>query len=492
MITLFPDQMDLDARLRAEIVKHQSLLIYAPPGFGKTVLAAHIIGGSWRKGRRAVFVCHRKLLLEQTAKTLAKFGIEFGYIADGYAPDPSKNIQIATIGSIINKMDQYEFDLVVCDEAHISGAPMWVRFIAHFRDQGSKILGLSGSPERADGNPLSMNFDELVRGPDPEFLIENGRLAKFKAYAPVVADLSGLRKSKGEYTPASLEENFDKPSIIGDAADSWGKFARGLRTVIYCVSVDHSKHTAATYQGAGIRIEHMDGTTHKNEKRRIIMDFATGRIDGISSNDLLTTGFDLSSQVDMDVPIQCGQYLRPTASRPLATQMLMRPMRAQDGHAVLLDHVNLFRSHGLPSDAHDWNWRGNEGESKSAPAVTPTTTCGDCFATFRATQPSCPYCGCTRDIEGRQIAVVDGVLEEIDQKQAKADREAEKAKLNREVQQTRSLPDLCRLAIDRGYSPGWVFNKYRTRPDGRRDIPYGEVMRAMAKARVEAENGQTH
>jgi len=488
MITLFPDQIDLDGRLRTAIKQHQSVLVYAPPGFGKTILAAHIINGSYRKGRRAVFVCHRKLLLEQTAKTLSKFGINYGFIADGYPRNPLANIQVATIGSIINKLDLLEFDLVICDEAHISGAPMWVKLIKHYRDHGAKIIGLSGSPERADNKPLSMNFDELVRGPDPQFLIDAGRLAKFKAYAPVVADLSGLRKSKGDYTTASLEEKFDKPSIIGDGAASWGKFARGLRTVIYCVSVEHSRHTAATYQGAGIRIEHMDGETHPNEKKRIILEFATGKIDGISSCDLLTTGFDLSSQVDMDVPIQCGQYLRPTESLPLATQMLMRPMRAQEGYAVLLDHVNLFKTHGLPSDPHEWNWRGEtSGKKGSGGHVTPTTTCGDCFATFHASSNACPYCGCSKDIHGRQIEVVDGHLEEVDPDLVRQARAEEQRALNKRVQQTRGLPDLARLAVELGRDAGWVFNTYKHRPDGRKDIPYGEVVRAMAKARVDME-----
>lgn len=461
MITLFPDQIDLDARLRTEIARHQSVLIYAPPGFGKTILAAHIINGAYRKKRRAVFVCHRKLLLEQTAKTLSKFGINYGFIAAGYPKNPLANIQVATIGSLTGHFDQYDFDLVIGDEAHISGSPQWVALFAHYRAKGAKILGLSGSPERADGKPLSMNFDELVRGPDPQFLIDVGRLAKFRAYAPVVADLSGLRKSAGDYTTASMEEKFDKPSIIGDAVSSWGKFARGLRTVIYCVSVEHSKHTAATFQANGVNIQHMDGETLAVDKKRIIMGFARGDVQGISSCDLLTTGFDLSSQVDMDVPIQCGQYLRPTASLPLATQMLMRPMRAQEGHAVLLDHVNLFKTHGLPSDPHDWNWRGNErkGGGKGG-HVTPTTTCGDCFATFRATQPKCPFCGCVRDSEGRQIQVVDGELEEVNPDLVRQAREEEKRSRQiiekMEERECKTLTDWVRLGKKRGHGNGWA------------------------------------
>ena len=102
-------------------------------------------------------------------------------------------------------------------------------------------------------------------------------------------------------------------------------------------------------------------------------------------------------------------------------------------------------------------------------------------------QPKCPYCGCVRDIEGRQIEVVDGELEEIDPDLVRQARAEEQRALNKRVQQTRGLPDLARLAVELGRDAGWVFNVYKHRPDGRKDIPYGEVVRAMAKAKIEME-----
>lgn len=489
MITLFPDQIQLDADLRAAFSKHQSVLVYAPPGFGKTVLAAHIMLGAYKKRRRAIFVCHRKLLLEQTSKTLRKFDIPHGFIAAGWPRNPMADIQVATVGTLISRMERWPADLIVCDEAHISGSPTWTKLIAHYRSIGAKVIGLSGSPERADGKPLTMNFDEMVRGPDPEFLIENGRLAKFKAYAPVEANLSGLRRNSatGDYAVSELEDRFDKPSIIGDAVSSWGKFARGMRTVIYCVSVDHSKHVADTFTANGIPVAHMDGEMGDADRRRIIMGMARGKIIGISSCDILTTGFDLSSQVDMDLPIQCGSFQRPTSSLPLATQMVMRPMRRQDGHAVLLDHVNLFKMHGLPSEAHDWKWQGKDGKrSKSGEARVPMTVCGQCYAAFRPTAPCCPYCGYKRDREGRQIEVVDGELEEVDPDLVRQARREEQDRVNRMVQQARGLLPLARVALELGRDEKWVFMKHKTR--GNPSVMMSQVVAAMRTAKKEMEN----
>ena len=491
MIDLFPDQIQLDADLRSALRTHKSALVYAPPGFGKTVLAAHIMEGAMRKKRRAIFVCHRKLLLDQTSRTLQKFKIPHGAIASGWAVNPLLDIQVATVGMLSSRAAKWRADLIVCDEAHISGSPGWVKLIAHYRSTGAMVIGLSGSPERADGKSLAMNFDVLVRGPDPQYLIDNGRLAKFRAYAPVEANLSGLRKnsSTGDYATSDLADRFDKPSIIGDAVTSWGKFARGMRTVIYCVSVEHSKHTAQIFTAQGIPIAHMDGEMDDDERRRIILDLASGKIIGISSCDLLTTGFDLSSQVGFDLPIQCGSYLRPTDSLPLATQMLMRPMRRQEGNAVLLDHVNLFKMHGLPSDPHEWNWRGSDSAKKSSGERTqPIVVCGDCFRTFRPTKPCCPFCGHERDRDGRQIKVVDGELAEVDLdpnlvRQARAE---EQAKLNDRVRQTRGLLPLARLAVELGRDAGWIFHLHKTR--GNPDLNYSQAVKAITQARLETKN----
>jgi len=57
-------------------VKNQILL--APTGAGKTVLGAYLLNEAYGKGRRAIFVCDRISLVNQTSATLDHYGIPHG------------------------------------------------------------------------------------------------------------------------------------------------------------------------------------------------------------------------------------------------------------------------------------------------------------------------------------------------------------------------------------------------------------------------------
>ena len=65
------------------------VLVYAPTGAGKTVIASKIIGDYVHTGKRVLFLVHRGKLVKQTKQTLINFfGIEPSIIWADYAlPD---------------------------------------------------------------------------------------------------------------------------------------------------------------------------------------------------------------------------------------------------------------------------------------------------------------------------------------------------------------------------------------------------------------------
>ena len=58
----------------------KSVLVYAPTGAGKTIISSQMIVDAVNKGRRVMFCCHRKKLIDQTQQTLFSMGIESGII----------------------------------------------------------------------------------------------------------------------------------------------------------------------------------------------------------------------------------------------------------------------------------------------------------------------------------------------------------------------------------------------------------------------------
>ena len=56
------------------------IALVAPTGAGKTTIAASMIEGIQRKGKRCLFLAHRKELIEQCSARLDQFGIRHGII----------------------------------------------------------------------------------------------------------------------------------------------------------------------------------------------------------------------------------------------------------------------------------------------------------------------------------------------------------------------------------------------------------------------------
>ena len=468
MIQLREDQSEAVARLRASLRSHQSVMFQAACGFGKTVVAGHIAQGAHRKSKRVIFCVHRLELIEQTSRTFTAFGIPHGFIAAGFNPDPFCSVQIASADTLRRRRSWLNCHLFVPDEAHLWAADTRAGMIEEAKSYGAKIIGLSATPQRLDGRPLSPLFNDMVEGPTTAWLIENGRLSRYKAFAPVRPDMSGLHVRAGDYVTAELDDRFNKPTVIGDAIATWKQRAAGLRTLAFAFSRKHGAALNDAYNRGGISAVYIDGENTSQERRDRIGQFADGGAKVLVSVGLLVDGFDLSSQVGRDVPVEAVALLRPTASLPLAKQMLGRALRPKPNPAVIMDHVNLLAQHGLPDDEVAWSLEGRDSKSRASSPTVALSICEKCFFTGRPFKV-CPECGHAAEVVGRQVEEVDGQLNELDLELIRRARKDE-------VQRARTLEDLARVARARGYKPGWLVAMGKAR--GQR-WDFGAAARAM-------------
>lgn len=106
------------------------------PG-GKTVVAALIIHGAIAKGKRILFLAHRRELIEQPSEKLDAMGVSHGIVmANHWRHRPLAPCQVASIQTLVNRDLAYPPDLVLIDEAHRARAKTYVWGDA----QGSKSL----------------------------------------------------------------------------------------------------------------------------------------------------------------------------------------------------------------------------------------------------------------------------------------------------------------------------------------------------------------
>lgn len=449
MITLREDQEDVRAKLRMALRSSASVLVFAPTGFGKTVLASALIKMIFEAGKRVIFCVHRVDLIVQTAKTFEKFGIPFSYIAAGHHYNPYHRVYIASIATLKNRLGKIPADYVLVDEAHLSAASGWASVALHYKETGARLIGLTGSPERLDGKPLGDVWDTMVMGPSVRWLIDQGHLSRYRAFAPAgIIDLSGIHTRNREYVTSEIDDLMSGKAVIANVVKHWKSRANGMRTIGFTPSVARAEQYAAQFREAGIMAVALDGETPQADRRAAFIGFADRDIQIIFNCALFCEGFDLSAQVDRPATVECVLDCAPTQSLARHLQKHGRGLR-QDGTGVphvLLDMVGGFGRLGFPDDEREWSLEGRKQARRSGSLVS----CPKCFGDHDPA-PFCPYCQFeypkpdkATGGEGRLLGEVDGELEEVDVEKVRRQRQ-------REQQKAETLDDLISLATARGY-----------------------------------------
>jgi superfamily II DNA or RNA helicase len=97
---------------------HKNQIIMAPTGAGKTYLGLRICNEAIQKGKRAVFLCDRTTLINQTSAVADRYGMkEHGIIqANHWRRRPDELFQIASVQTIAKREFWPQMDVLVVDE----------------------------------------------------------------------------------------------------------------------------------------------------------------------------------------------------------------------------------------------------------------------------------------------------------------------------------------------------------------------------------------
>ena len=448
---LRPKQLELNAAATEEARKgHKAILIQAATGFGKSVCATAQIKTALSRGKKCLFVVPKRDLVRQMSATFTEFGIPHSFIAAGKQFNPFSNVHIATVGSLVNRLDKIKPDVVFIDETHV-GASQLDKIIRHYKSKGAWIIGLSATPKRLDGRGLNCWYDSMVRGPSIRWLIDNKFLADYRLFQPSIPDLSGIKTVGGDFAKGALNERMENDRVlIGNAVQHYKTHALGKANVAFCTSIKHSELVCEEFNARGIPAKSIDGTMSDDERRRLIRSFAMRETLVLCSVDLLHTGFDLASNAGMPVTVECMSDLRPTKSLALQLQKWGRVLRYKPEPAIIFDHAgNCLNkdgtpNHGFPCEEREWTLESSEKSSNiQGEKVTKAKQCGICFF-CHPPAPSCPNCGHIYEVQSREIEEIEGDLVELD-------RDAMRRIAKVEQSTARTLDQLIELGRQRGY-----------------------------------------
>jgi DNA repair protein RadD len=447
---LRPHQQRALDDLRVSLARgHRRPMLQAPTGFGKTLLAAHIIQRALDKGKRVAFTVPAISLIDQTVAAFEAEGIRCLGVMQGIheRTDRDQPVQVCSVQTIARRK-RPDADIVLVDEAHQLHREIfrWMRDCPQI-----PFVGLSATPW---ARGLGKYYDDLIIAATTADLIRDDFLSPFIAFAPSEPDLAGVRTVAGDFHEGELAEAMDKPVVTGDIVETWLKRGEGRSTFCFCINRRHAQHVAERFLEANVGTEYMDGITSREDREAIFDRFRAGETPIICNVGVLTTG------VDLDV--RCIIDAKPTKSRILFVQTVGRGLRTAEGkdHLLILDHAGNHLRLGTATDiGQDHLDGGSERQSTGSRARERSEPLPKLCEVCRALTPhAARACSCCGAPIGARMEV-DSVYGEL----VKLGSRRSGAKAPDITEKAAFFGELKGYAAGRGYNDGSAPHKYRER-----------------------------
>jgi superfamily II DNA or RNA helicase/HKD family nuclease len=343
----------LDHVVLARHQGHHRNLLVAATGTGKTVIAAVDYARLRMQLARSrlLFVAHREEIIDQSRATFryalrdATFGEKW---VGGHRPARFEHvfasIQSLSSADAVRHIDPTHFDVLIVDEFHHAAAPSYDVLLNHLKPV--ELLGLTATPERADGLDVLRHFDGRIAAElrlwdaiDQEYL---SPFAYFGVHDGLDLRRVPWRRGHG-YDIAELENVFT-------ADHAWARLVveeirrkiadtSSMRALGYCVSVGHAHFMAERFTELGLPAVALSAASSRDERGAALRDLAEGALRAVFTVDLFNEGIDIPS-------VDTLLLLRPTDSPTLFLQQLGRGLRKSEGKSActVLDFVGTHRT----------------------------------------------------------------------------------------------------------------------------------------------------
>ena len=392
-LELWPDQrMGVNALMRGWRMRKNSLVVI-PTGGGKSLVCAETAHNIAPFDNVLVIVPTLDLVRQNLDALHTQYSdADVTVCCAGMgANNINGSIVIATPGSIVRK-DLSRFSVILIDEAHRvpeRSDAMLQKIIAGVRETtpDAPVLGLTATPFRMSGR---LDNGDIWSGID--FEIGYLDMLRDKRLAPLVGplnaemfamDVSGVKKTAGDYNEADLERKFSNDETSLTIAKDIARLGHNRKSwLVFGVSVNHTIRLRDALRLCGVSCEAVTGLTPIAERIEILEKFRAGKIRALVNCQILTTGFNAPA---VDLLALC----RPTMSPGLHVQMIGRGARTAPGKAscLVLDFAQNIARNGT-IDKPIVRERGVREASPPEPKQ-----CGECGYYNPPGARTCDNCG---------------------------------------------------------------------------------------------------
>lgn len=375
-------------------------------GAGKSTITASYVKMCVNARKNVLFFVHSKELVAQFAQRLYRqFGINSGIIMAGVKPNRQLPVQVASVQTLVRRQLP-QADIIFIDEAHRSKAKTYQKVIDNYLN--AIIVGLTATPFRTDGQGLGDIFETIVHPVKIRELIQKGFLVPTKVYTSAQGvDMSGVKTIRGEYDNQEMMVRFSDNKVTSGVIQNYLKHAKDKKAIVFNVNVQHSIEMNALFNKQGITSAHIDGTTEKKTRDKIIRDFTIGKYKVLHNVKILTEGIDVPDT-------ECVILNHATNSLGLYVQEVGRGLRPAKGkdNCIVLDHGDNTIRHGFVED-YDGVPFTLEGIDKvlknKKEEALKTKVCNSCLTVNPSNQRHCKECNEPFPIKERTVEFTDGM-----------------------------------------------------------------------------------
>ncbi len=283
---------------------------------GKTTVA---VEDARRLGGRTLFLAHTHELVSQALEQFGELWPEASRAELGKSGEEHAQVVVGTVQFMAKNLARYgakDFAYLVVDEAHHATSNSYRAVLRYF--DPDFLLGLTGTPERADSQNALEVFQETAHRMDMESAVRAGVLCDVRCFrVETNVDLKRLRFNGNLYNQKDWEDRVSIPARNELIVQTYADNVPNRLAVCFCVSVAHAEKMAALFNEAGFAAQAVSGSKSKEERAAILAAFARREIQVLCACDVLNEGWDAPQ-------IEVLLMARPTLSKVIYQQQLGR------------------------------------------------------------------------------------------------------------------------------------------------------------------------
>ena len=348
---IIPNAMQIDALKNLKILrenKKKKALIISATGTGKTYLSA--FDAKAFNPKKLLFVVHRLTIAKDALNTFQRvfgkdktMGLYSGDKRDLNCDFVFSTIQTISKSTHLENFSKNQFDYIIIDETHRSGADSYLRLIDYFEPKF--LLGMTATPERTDGNDIFQLFDyNIAYEIRLNRAMEEEMLSPFHYYG--VTDLLIDNTKIDNKSDFNLLVSNERVNRIIEQITFYGSDNGITRGLIFCSRKDEAIELSVLLNLKGYRTIALTGDSSEEERAKSIekleSDNLNEKLDYIFTVDIFNEGIDIPkiNQIIM---------LRPTESAIIFIQQLGRGLRKVDGksYVTVIDFIGNYENNYL-------------------------------------------------------------------------------------------------------------------------------------------------